>query len=77
MNVREKMVSLVVKEFKVDESIVTDDILIFDMGVDSLGLIEFLFVLEEEFKINIENDEASKLITFSDLVSLVEKLTSK
>ena len=50
----------------------------FDIGMDSLESTYFLFDIEKEFKVEISDQEASKIDTLGDLVSLVyNKITIK
>ena len=57
------------------EDIKDGDVLISDLGLDSLGLVELLIEAEECFGISIcESDmDPSKLKTVGDFVSLTEK----
>ena len=43
-----------------------------DLGLDSAGALELLVTLEDEFDIHIRTDEAREVVTFQDLVRLVE-----
>ena len=47
-----------------------------DLGADSLDVVEMVMALEEEFEIEIPDDEAEKLVTVKDVVDYVEKQTS-
>ena len=47
--------------------------LINDMGADSLDLVELVMVLEEEFNIEIPDDQAEELHTFEDIVEYISK----
>ena len=42
------------------------------LGLDSLQLTELLFEIEERLNVKIADDEAAKLRTVGDLVSLIE-----
>lgn len=44
-----------------------------DLGADSLGLIELTLALEEEFDIDITDEEAQRVRTVQDAVQLVEQ----
>jgi acyl carrier protein len=41
-----------------------------DLGIDSLAAIEFMFQLENEFKVSL-SDERTELVTVSDIVAVV------
>lgn len=42
------------------------------LKIDSMGLIELVMEVEDEFDIDIDDDAVSRLQTISDLVKLVE-----
>jgi acyl carrier protein len=42
-----------------------------DLGIDSLAAIEFMFQLENEFKVSL-SDERTELVTVANIVSIVE-----
>lgn len=47
-----------------------------DLGADSLDVVELVMEAEDEFNVDITDDEADKAIndgTFGDLVALVDK----
>lgn len=44
-----------------------------DLGADSLDLTELIMAMEEEFGIEIDDDEAQKLLKVKDAVDYVEK----
>jgi len=43
-----------------------------DLGADSLDTVELIMALEEEFKIDIADDDAEKLLTVGDATSYIE-----
>lgn len=42
-----------------------------DLGADSLDLVELVMVFEEEFEIDIPDDQAEKIATVGDAVSFI------
>ena len=48
-----------------------------DLGLDSLDRIELCMSLEDEFAIQIPNNEIEKVITIQGIVNLVEQLVSE
>jgi len=45
-----------------------------DLGADSLDKVELVMVIEEEFSIEISDDDSDKLHTINDYLILIEKL---
>lgn len=43
-----------------------------DLGADSLDIVELLMALEEEFDIEIPDEEAEKLSTVGDVVDYIK-----
>jgi len=44
-----------------------------DLGADSLDAVELVMAVEEEFEIEVPDEEAEKLVSVGDIVSHVEK----
>ncbi|MEO1833763.1 MAG: acyl carrier protein [Akkermansiaceae bacterium] len=44
-----------------------------DLGADSLDAVELVMAVEEEFGIEVPDEEAEKLISVGDIISHVEK----
>lgn len=47
-----------------------------DLGADSIDAIELIMGIEEEFDIEISDDEAMAIKTIGDLVNVINKLTN-
>lgn len=43
-----------------------------DMDIDSIDLVDFLMLVEEEFEIEFTDEELDEIETLSDIVSLIE-----
>ena len=54
------------------EDVTMESSFIEDLGADSLDIVELLMALEEEFDIEIPDEEAEKLITVSDVVDYIK-----
>ena len=44
-----------------------------DLGADSLDISQIIMGIEEEFDIEIDNDEAEKIVTVQDAVDQIKK----
>lgn len=47
-----------------------------DLGADSLDMIELVMAFEEEFNIEIADDEGDKVKTFADAMTLLDAKTA-
>lgn len=62
------------EELGVSESEVTETAsFVDDLGADSLDLVELVMAFEEEFGVDVPDDDASGLKTVGDAVSYIEK----
>ena len=69
----DKIRDILVEQLSVDKSLVTADTnLMKDLEADSLDAVEIIMGIEEEFGIEIPDDEAEKFQTVGDLVKYVE-----
>ena len=69
----DKIRDIIVEQLSVDKSLVTADTnLMKDLEADSLDAVEIIMGIEEEFGIEIPDDEADKFQTVGDLVKYVE-----
>ncbi|MCK9355892.1 MAG: acyl carrier protein [Dehalococcoidia bacterium] len=67
-----RLKELAVELLEIDESEVTPEASFMDdFGADSLDMIELLTAVEEAFKIEIPDEDASKLQTVQDAVNYV------
>jgi acyl carrier protein len=68
-----RLKAMIVKQIGVDEKKVTDEAcFIDDLGCDSLDVVELIMATEEEFHIEISDDEAEKLDTVGKLTAFVK-----
>ena len=69
----EKVREIIVEQLSVDESMVTMDTnLIKDLEADSLDAVEIIMAIEEEFDLEIPDEEAEKFKMVGDLVKYVD-----
>jgi acyl carrier protein len=68
---------LIARQAVVDPGQALDDRrLVADFGFDSLDLIELVIAVEDEFAVDIDDQEAERCITVGDCIALVEKVLS-
>jgi len=76
MSVRETIKELIGKNIKgVDVSTITNEHTLEDLGADSLDSVEIVLAIEQEFDIEIEDDEFDELQNFGKLVEYVEDMS--
>jgi acyl carrier protein len=54
-----------------DEEIVPEASFVDDLGADSLDLVELIMALEEEFDMEISDEEAEKIQTVQDAINYI------
>ena len=70
----DKVKEIIIEQLQVDESEVTlDTNLMKDLSADSLDAVEIIMAIEEEFDIEIPDEEAEKFPLVSDVVKYVEE----
>jgi acyl carrier protein len=73
-NSQEKVTEIIVEQLGVTADQVTPESkMIEDLGADSLDAVELVMAVEEEFGIEVPDEEAEKLISVGDIISHVEK----
>lgn len=74
----EKLRDIIVEVLNVDENEVTmESTFIDDLGADSLDVFQIIMGIEEEFYIEIPNEEAEKIVTVGDAVEQIKKAVSE
>ena len=69
----EKLKKIIVDVLNVDENEITmDTTFIDDLGADSLDVFQIIMGLEEEFDIEIPNEQAEKVVTVGDAVEQIK-----
>lgn len=67
MSVEEKVSKIIADKLSVDlDEVVPEASFVDDLGADSLDLVELIMSMEEEFDIDISDEEAEKLLTVKD-----------
>ena len=72
-----RITQLAVHQFGLESASVAVDAPVSDYGVDSLGLIEFLFLLEDEFHIRFPEERSDQPQTLRQLADLVTRLRAE
>lgn len=73
-DIEQKAKKIIVEQLGVEESEVTPDAkFVDDLGADSLDTVELIMVLEEEFGIEIPDDDAEKIVHVKDVVQYIKE----
>lgn len=68
----EKVIDIIVDKLGVDRAEATPEaVFVDDLGADSLDLVELIMAMEEEFGMEIADEDAEKLRTVQDVISFV------
>jgi len=72
MSVEDKIKKIIAEKLSVDlEEVVPDASFVDDLGADSLDLVELIMSMEEEFDIDISDEDAEKIVTVKDAIEYV------
>jgi acyl carrier protein len=73
-NITEKVRDIIVQQLGVNPEQVTPEAkFIEDLGADSLDTVELVMAFEEEFGIDVPDEEAEKLQSVGDVVRYIEE----
>ena len=76
-DISERVKKIVVEHLGVDESKVTETAsFVDDLGADSLDTVELVMAFEEEFGIEIPDEEAEKIVTVKDAITYIKEHAS-
>jgi acyl carrier protein len=68
-----KLKGIIVEQLGVKESEISPDAhFADDLGADSLDIVEMIMAVEEEFNIQVSDEEAESLAKVSDVVNFIE-----
>ncbi len=73
-SIDERVKQIVAEQLGVDEDQVTEDASFMDdLGADSLDTVELVMALEEEFDVEISDEDAEKIQTVKDAIEYISK----
>lgn len=73
-NIQEKVTEIIVEQLGVSaDQVKLESKMIEDLGADSLDAVELVMAVEEEFELEVPDEEAEKLVSVGDIVTHVEK----
>lgn len=74
MALEQRVKEIIVEQLGVEEDEVTPEAsFIEDLGADSLDTVELVMAFEEEFDIEIPDEEAEKIVTVRDAINYIKQ----
>ncbi len=75
MAVEDKLIDIIAEQLSVDkEKVVPAASFIDDLGADSLDLVELIMAMEEEFDVEIPDEDAEKITTVQLAIDYLNKV---
>lgn len=71
-NFKETFYTILIDKLKVNQDELTPEKLFYDLGANSLDMVELIIELEKAFGITISDEDAEKIITVSDAESYLK-----
>ena len=72
MSIEDKVKKIIAEKLSVElEEVVPEASFVDDLGADSLDLVELIMSMEEEFDIDISDEDAEKLVTVKDAIDYI------
>lgn len=73
MEILEKIKRIVADQLGIDEDdVVPEASFIDDLGADSLDIVELIMAFEEEFDLEIPDEDAEKIVTVKDAIDYIK-----
>lgn len=72
----DRIKAIITEKLKLDDSQLKPDATLQDLGADSLDMVEIILKVEEEFSIEIDDEDAEQLHTMNEVVDYVHKKRS-
>ena len=77
-SIEEKVKDIIVEQLGVNpEQVTSQASFIEDLGADSLDIVELVMALEEEFGVEVPDEDAEKLQTVGDVIKYIEDKSAK
>jgi len=65
-----------VKDYKISRELLAPEAPLDSLGIDSLGMLELMFKIEDHFHVKIPGDTPTNLILVRDVVAYIDRLVA-
>jgi len=72
-----KVIDLIAQELSIDKKTISEQSTLADLGADSLDIVEIIMKLEEQFGIEIKDEDAEGMKTIKDVIDYVHAHRTK
>ncbi|MBQ8600162.1 MAG: acyl carrier protein [Clostridia bacterium] len=70
----EKVKAIIVEQLSIsDADMITNDTTLEDLGADSLDMVEVIMAIEDEFDVQIKDEDLENLKSVGDLINYISK----
>jgi acyl carrier protein len=76
MTTLERLSRILVQHYSLDPALLEPDTPLGSLGIDSLGMVEILFFIEEEFRVRLPSDNVT-FATLGEAAKYVDELIAK
>ncbi len=74
----EEFKQVLVEKLEIDGDLIKpESSLVNDLGINSIELADLIFIFEDKYNIDIEDDDIQKFITVGDVVGYLESILNK
>jgi len=73
----DKIIALIAEKLHIDAATINAQSTLQDLGADSLDMVDIIMKVEEEFGIEINDEEAEKMHNVQDVINYVHELRIK
>ena len=70
--IRERLKELAVENLDIDPDQIDLDSKISDLDIDSIDLVDFIMLIEDEYSVEFSDEELDEIETLADIVSVIE-----
>ncbi|MCI5971540.1 MAG: acyl carrier protein [Anaerococcus sp.] len=70
--IRERLKELAVENLDLDPNEIDFDSKISDLDIDSIDLVDFIMLIEDEYSVEFSDEELDEIETLADIVSVIE-----